>query len=71
MSKKIFMKPGRTNQEDRENFIKFWVKYMKVVSDDEWSNQQNIIINSQLQGADHQTYLAVKGAHRKNPLAKR
>ena len=34
MSKKIFMKPGRTNQEDRENFIKFWVKYMKVVSDD-------------------------------------
>ena len=43
MSKKIFMKPGRTNQEDRENFIKFWVKYMKVVSDDEWSNQLKII----------------------------
>jgi len=63
--KKIFMKPGRTNQEDRDNFIKFWVKCMRLMSDEEWSKQQNLIINSQLQGADHKTYLKVKGLNRK------
>jgi len=56
----MFMKPGKTNQEDRENFIKYWAAYMKSVSDEEWSAQQNIIINSQLQGVDHETYLIVK-----------
>ena len=46
---RIFMKPGRTNDEDRINFIKFWVKYMKSVSDEEWSRQQNVVINSQIE----------------------
>lgn len=64
-NKEIFMKPGRTNQEDRENFIKFWVECMKLMSDQEWSRQQNVIINSQLQSADHKTYLKVKGLKRK------
>lgn len=41
------MKPGKTNQEDRLNFIKYWVKYIKTHSDEEWSAQQNILINSQ------------------------
>lgn len=63
--KEIFMKPGKTNQEDRENYIRFWVEYMKSMSDEEWSKQQNIIINSQLQSADHETYLKVKGLKRK------
>ncbi len=57
---RMFMKPGKTNQEDRENFIKYWAAYMKSVSDKEWSEQQNVIINSQLQGVDHTAYLAVK-----------
>ena len=56
-NERVFMKPGRTNQEDRNNFIKFWVQYMNSVNDEKWSAQQNIIIDSQLQGADHETYL--------------
>lgn len=43
-----FMKPGKTNQEDRLNFIKFWANYIKTHSDKDWSSQQNIIINSQI-----------------------
>jgi hypothetical protein len=42
-----FMKPGKTNQEDRLNFVKFWANYVKTHSDKEWSAQQNIIINGQ------------------------
>ena len=43
-----FMKPGKTNREDRQNFIKFWAEYIKSHTDEDWSEQQNIIINSQL-----------------------
>mgnify|MGYP001582440834 CR=1 FL=1 len=43
---KKFMKPGKTNKEDRLNFVKFWAEYMKTHLDTEWSNQQNILINS-------------------------
>ena len=38
----------RKNFEDRLNFIDFWVNYVKTHSDEEWSKQQNKIINSQL-----------------------
>jgi hypothetical protein len=66
--KRLFMKPGKTNKEDRQNFIKFWIAYMKSVPDEEWSSQQNILIDSQLQGADHETYLKIhkleKAIHR-------
>ena len=48
---KIFMKPGKNNQEDRMNFIKFWTEYIKAHSDKEWSMQQNKLINSQLRSA--------------------
>ncbi len=41
-----FMEPGRTNMEDRINFVKFWAKFVKTHSDEEWSKQQNFIINS-------------------------
>ena len=47
-TKKVFMKPGKDNQEDRLNFIKFWVNYIKTHKDEEWSEQQNVIIDSQL-----------------------
>lgn len=40
------MKPGKTNKEDRINFVKFWVKNMKQMSDKEWSRQQNMLIDS-------------------------
>jgi len=45
-NKRIFLIPGKTNDEDRQNFIYFWVHYMKEHSDDEWSKQQNNLINS-------------------------
>lgn len=44
--KKIFMKPGKTNKEDRINFIKYWVEYIKTHSDKEWSKAQNMLIDS-------------------------
>lgn len=47
--KKIFMKPGRTNEEDRRNFIEFWVEIMKNTLDKEWSAQQVKFIDSQLE----------------------
>ncbi|MDO8459622.1 MAG: hypothetical protein Q7S74_00795 [Nanoarchaeota archaeon] len=49
MNNRLYMKPGKTNKEDRENFVKFWVSYMKSVDDEIWSKQQNIVINSQIQ----------------------
>jgi len=45
------MKPGKTNEEDRINFIKFWVDYIKTHSDEEWSKAQNLLIDSQLKSA--------------------
>lgn len=57
---RLFMRAGRTNQEDRDNFIKFWAEYMDSVSDREWSSQQAMLINSQIKGADHETYLKMR-----------
>jgi hypothetical protein len=45
---KVFMNPGRNNQEDRINFVKFWANYIKTHSDKEWSEQQNIVIDGQI-----------------------
>ncbi len=45
-TEKRFMKPGRTNKEDRINFVKYWVEFIKSHSDKEWSEQQNFLINS-------------------------
>ena len=42
-----FMKPGRTNEEDRMNFIEFWAEYIRTHSDEDWSKQQKVLIDSQ------------------------
>jgi len=47
--KREFMKPGKTNKEDRINFVKFWANYVKTHSDKEWSRQQNVLIDSQIE----------------------
>ena len=47
MMEKKFLKPGKTNQEDRDNFIRFWAEYVRTHSDEEWSKQQNVLIDSQ------------------------
>ncbi len=34
--------------KERLEFIKFWANYVKTHSDKDWSEQQNLLINSQL-----------------------
>ncbi|MGC9310038.1 MAG: hypothetical protein ACP5D2_05075 [Candidatus Nanoarchaeia archaeon] len=46
------LKPGKTNKEERLNFIRYWADYVKYADDKEWSRQQNKLINSQLQSAN-------------------
>ena len=46
--KRVFMKPGKDNKEDRLNFVKFWAEYVRTHSDKEWSKQQNAVIDSQI-----------------------
>lgn len=36
------------NQRQRDEFIDFWAEYIKTHPDEEWSRQQNILINSGL-----------------------
>lgn len=47
--KREFMEPGKTNKEDRINFVKFWANYIRTHRDEEWSEQQNIVIDSQIE----------------------
>lgn len=46
--KKVYFKPGKNNQEDRMNFVEYWAEYVRTHKDEEWSKQQNILINSQI-----------------------
>jgi hypothetical protein len=46
------LKAARTDKEinslERMAFVKFWANYVKTHKDEEWSEQQNLLINSQL-----------------------
>jgi hypothetical protein len=42
----------RRNTEQRRAFIKRWTEYIRNHSDEEWSRQQNKLINSQLKSAN-------------------
>ncbi|MBS3094271.1 hypothetical protein J4474_01265 [Candidatus Pacearchaeota archaeon] len=42
------MKPEKNNREDRLNFVKFWANYIKTHSDEEWSEQQRVLIDGQM-----------------------
>ena len=46
--KREFLKPGKDNKEERLNFVRFWADYVRTHSDEDWSGQQNMIINSVL-----------------------
>ena len=50
--KRVFMKPGKTNKEDRLNFVDYWAEYVRTHSDEEWSRQQNVLIDSQINPQD-------------------
>lgn len=39
------------NQKERMCFVDTWAEYVKNHSDKEWSQQQNIVINSSLKSA--------------------
>lgn len=38
----------RENIAERRAFIKQWAEFVRTHSDEEWSAQQNVVINSQL-----------------------
>jgi hypothetical protein len=42
----------RRNTEQRRAMIKRWAEYVRTHDDEEWSRQQNRIIDSQLQSAN-------------------
>jgi len=44
-------KEKQRNFKERVWFIKYWVNYIKTHSDEEWSIQQNVLIDSQLKNA--------------------
>ncbi|MBI2449131.1 hypothetical protein HYV49_02435 [Candidatus Pacearchaeota archaeon] len=46
---RIFLKPGRNNKEERLNFVRYWAQYVKNHKDEDWSGQQNLLIDSQVQ----------------------
>ena len=50
----ITMDESKTiNQRQREEFIDFWVDYIKTHPDERWSRQQNLLINSVLKSVRH------------------
>lgn len=40
----------RKNAEGRLRFVEFWANYVKTHSDEEWSAQQNVLIDGQFDG---------------------
>jgi len=64
------LKPGRTNAEERMNFVEYWAEYVRTHPDEDWSKQQKMLIDSQLQNARKSSlsakkYLKMKGELRK------
>jgi len=45
------LKPGKTNKEDRMNFVRYWAEYVRTHDDEDWSKQQKVLIDSQLENS--------------------
>lgn len=61
-----YLKPGKDNKEERMNFVEYWANYVRTHPDEDWSRQQNVLINSLMQNAKNskmtpQQYLKLKG----------
>ncbi len=41
----------KKNREERLKFVDFWASYVRTHPDRDWSSQQRVIIDSQIQGA--------------------
>ena len=50
------------NERERLEFVRKWAEYVRTHPDQEWSHQQNLIINSALQTASmsKEHYLSMK-----------
>ena len=53
------LKPGKTNKEDRLNFICYWAEYIRTNPDEKWSTQQKKLIDSQISNANN-TFSMIK-----------
>lgn len=53
------MKKNDINQEQRFKFIDFWAKYVRTHDDNDWSRQQNIVIN-QIPNMTKEQFLEMK-----------
>jgi len=51
MHSEEFERSQRQNVEERRAFIKRWAEYVRTHDDEEWSRQQNTLIDSQLETA--------------------
>ncbi|MBI3036620.1 hypothetical protein HYY73_02595 [Candidatus Woesearchaeota archaeon] len=61
-----WLKPGKDNTEDRLNFVEYWADYVRTHPSKDWSRQQKVIIDSQIQSAraaklTPKQYLEIKG----------
>lgn len=45
------LKPGKNNKEDRMNFVRYWAEYVRTHNDKDWSKQQKVLIDSQIENA--------------------
>ena len=48
IDKEEINKEIKENFKERLEFIKFWAEYVKTHKDEDWSEQQNMLINSQI-----------------------
>lgn len=52
LSSDEFKRSHRQNVQQRRAFIKRWAEYVRTHDDEDWSRQQNKLIDSQLQSAN-------------------
>lgn len=60
------LKVSSDNRKSRLFFVEYWAKYIKEHTDQEWGEQQKMLINSQMLNAKHypfdaKKYLGMKG----------
>ena len=61
------LKPGKTNKEERMNFVTYWADYVRTHTDEDWSKQQKVLIDGQIAHAKQnpltrKQYLEIKAA---------
>ncbi len=59
------------NRTSRLLFVEYWARYVRTHSDKDWSSQQNVLINSQMQSAKHYPFSAKEYLEMKNEKCSR